>query len=193
MHFAAERLRSYSRRAGLRKEMRTVSASLYYSGITGDIITGSTTAANTLGGSLGNDVITASKVGGDTIFTNGGADMIILNPQAVSDTIQLTSNTFGSSTNSVTDTNDLVQAGFWGVPPSGAGGGIVPAASTSADQSVVTNFNPAVDLLQFATYAWGNDAISYVFSALASSFDNGLTYGSGFTVNDATAARCPAT
>jgi hypothetical protein len=145
-----------------------------YSGTTGDIITGSATAANSLGGSLGNDVITASKVGGDHIFTNGGADTIILNVHAVGDTIQLTSNT-GSS---VTDYNDLDQAGFWGVPPSGVGGGIVPAASTSADQSVVTNFNAAVDILQFATAAWGSNASGFE-QTTATSFDNGLTYGDG--------------
>ena len=36
MHFAAERLRSYSRRAGLRKEMRTVSASRFSHRALGD-------------------------------------------------------------------------------------------------------------------------------------------------------------
>jgi hypothetical protein len=142
-----------------------------YSGTTGDTIIGSTTAANSLGGSLGNDVITASMVGGDTITTNGGADTITLNVHGVSDTIQLTSNS-----TLVTDYNDLIQAGFWGVPPSGAGGGIVPAASTSTDQSMVTNFNSAVDVLQFAPYAWGSNA---TLSNSATSFDNGLTYGDG--------------
>ena len=137
----------------------SLGADTNYSGTTGDTITGSTTAANSLGGSLGNDVITSSKVGGDTIFTNGGADTINLNVHSVSDTIQLTIDTFGSRTSTVTDNNDLVQAGFWGVPPSGPGGGVVPAASTSADQSVVTNFNPAVDVLQFATIRVGKQCI----------------------------------
>jgi hypothetical protein len=148
----------------------SLGADTNYSGTIGDTITGSTTAANSLGGSLGNDVITASNIGGDTIFTNGGADTIALNVHGVSDTIQLTNNTL------VTDENDLVQAGFWGVPPSGAGGGIVPAASTSTDQSMVTNFNSAVDVLQFAPYAWGSNA---TLSDSATSFDNGLTYGDG--------------
>ena len=149
-----------------------------FNGTTGDTITGSTTAANSLGGSLGNDVITASKVGGDTIVTNGGADTINLYVHSAIDTIQLTGNTIG--TPSVTDNNDLIQAGFWGVPPSGAGGGIVPASSTSADQSVVTNFSPAVDVLGFATYAWGSNASSSpYFGGPATSLDHGLTYGDG--------------
>ena len=160
----------------------SLGADTNYSGTTGDTITGSTTAANSLGGSLGNDVITSSNIGGDTIFTNGGADTVNLNVHSVSDTIQLTIDTFGSRTSTVADNNDLVQAGFWSVPPSGPGGGVVPAASTSADQSVVTNFNPALDVLQFAPYAWGSNAFADsagAFSSPASSFDHGLTYGDG--------------
>src|SRR4029453_7174607 len=47
---------------------------------TGDIITGSTTAGNVLGGSIGNDEITGtqSTTAADTIFTGGGADLITL-------------------------------------------------------------------------------------------------------------------
>ena len=133
-----------------------------YSGATGDVITGSTTAANSLGGSLGNDVITASVVGGDTITTNGGADTIILNAHAVGDTISFngynpTGFAIGSS---IVNFDDQTQAGFWGVAASGAGGGIVPNASTSADQSIINNFNAGsgvgADILQFPTGAWSN-------------------------------------
>ena len=47
---------------------------------TGDVIMGSTTAGNVLGGSIGNDEITGteSTTAVDTIFTGGGADLITL-------------------------------------------------------------------------------------------------------------------
>jgi len=160
-------------------------------GTTGDIITGSTVHANTLVGSLGNDVITASEVGGDTINTAGGADTIYLNGHTVSDTIQfngyqLVLSEFGdfySTSQTIVNSNDQIQPGFWGVPPSGVGGGIVPAASTSVDQSVITNFTPGsssnADILQFSVGAWG---VGYE-SGFASV---GLTPGNGinYSIND---------
>jgi hypothetical protein len=121
-----------------------------FNGTVGDVITGSATHANSLGGSLGNDVITASNVGGDTVITGGGADTINLNSHTIGDTVKL-----GGSL--IVNAGDLTNAGFWGVPPSGAGGGVVPAASTSADQSVVTHFTPGgsvADILQFALEDW---------------------------------------
>jgi len=158
------------------------------SGTTGDIITGSTVNANTLIGSPANDVITASEVGGDTIITGGGADTIYLNGHTVSDTIQFSGyqlvvslpfEYYYTSSQTIVNSNDQIQAGFWGVPPSGIGGGIVAAASTSADQSVITNFTPGTgsgsDVLQFSVGAWG---VTYPLDA-------GLTSGSGqiFSIN----------
>jgi hypothetical protein len=153
-----------------------------FTGTTGDLITGSATSANTLIGSLGNDVITASKVGGDTIITDGGADTIYLNGHIVSDTIQFSGYQFVvteygdyyTSFGTIVNSSDQIQAGFWGVPPSGTGSGIVPTASTSADQSVITSFTPGTasnaDVLQFPIGAWGS-----TYGGVAA----GLTSGSG--------------
>lgn len=75
-----------------------------------------------------------------------------------------------ASSPTIVSYNDLTQAGFWGVPASGNGGGIVPNASTSADQSIIHNFSPGngvgADILQFSVAAW---------------FYGGLTDGDGNT------------
>jgi hypothetical protein len=126
------------------------SSTAEFKGVAGATIIGSSTHANQMTGSLGNGVITASTVGGDTIKTGGGGDTINLHSHSSADSIQLTMH-FGSL---VVTSQDAAQAGYWGIPPSGAGAGI-PIASTSADQSVISGFNAGVDFLQFALADWG--------------------------------------
>jgi hypothetical protein len=163
------------------------------SGTTGDIITGSTTNFNKLFGSLGNDTITASKVGGDYIITDGGADTINLNVHTVGDTVELAGYVNGDTAGSISS-GDSVQPGFWGAPPSG-----VPAASTSADQSVVTNFTAGsgagTDTLQISVRAWlpnlsgYYDIDSLINGNATSLFAGGLSllYYTGAAVIDAVA------
>jgi hypothetical protein len=88
-----------------------------------------------------------------------------------------------TTSQTIVNSNDQVQAGFWGVPPSGVGGGVVPTASTSADQSMITSFTPGTgsnaDILQFSVGAWGVGYGPGVDSA-------GLTPGNGqnYSIND---------
>jgi hypothetical protein len=74
----------------------------------------------------------------------------------------------------VTDGNDLAQPGFWGVASTGIAGGI-PAVSTSANQTVVTNFTAGTasnaNVLLFPVSEWTVGAINA-----------GLTFGDGHTV-----------
>ena len=126
-------------------------------GTTGVSITGSATAANALSGSAGNDNITGGA-GGGVIITQGGGDAITLtagtnHPTNVdlfvgngTGVAPITFDPFPSSPfgnyfavpASIVSGADLAHPGFWGVAPGAAPTTI--AASTSLDQSVVTNF-----------------------------------------------------
>jgi hypothetical protein len=158
-----------------------------FSGLVGDVITGSQTAANLLAGSVANDVIT-SGTGGDQIITEGGGDTINLSATANSDIIDLYS---GSATGvssahsvvsgpyvavagSIADGSDLAQAGYWGVAPGGAPLNIHALAAgfgTSADMSVVNQFTSgsatSADVIDFSVSAWKFGGVS-----------NGLEVGS---------------
>jgi len=150
-------------------------------GTTGQTIVGSSAQPNTLIGSPGNDTITASLVGGDFITTDGGSDTIKLNNHAVGDKIAF--NGFSLVTlgahfpvhytpnAAMVDGNDQPQPGYWGVLPSTTSAG-APSASTSADQTIISGFNPGLganaDVLQFTLWVPGL-------------INAGLTFGDGNT------------
>lgn len=151
---------------------------------TGDTITGSTTAGNVLGGSIGNDTIigTQSLVQPDTIFTGGGADTITLSVASTGqDRVELfagnSSNnaaalTPGNPVNavagSIVDANNVPQLGWWGQATAQLGGPVSNAATnagfgtgTSQDMSTVANFatgtsGAPVDTVDIALNAFSN-------------------------------------
>ena len=132
-------------------------------GSVGTTITGSTTAGNVLGGSIGNDTIfgTASKVYADTIYTGGGADTITL---AVDHTAQsriglYAGNSYDSAAalyagglvspvvGSIVNASDIPQLGWWGQATGQLGGPVSNASTnagigtgTSQDMTTVHNF-----------------------------------------------------
>jgi autotransporter passenger strand-loop-strand repeat protein len=129
----------------------------------GDLISGSTSAGNMLGGSIGNDIIvgTLNPSAADTIFTGGGADAIALAVgHTASDRIELyaanglndVANLFAggvapSVSASIVDASDVPQLGWWGQATAQFGGPVSDAntnagigTGTSQDMSVVTNF-----------------------------------------------------
>ncbi len=137
--------------------------SLSVRGSVGTTITGSTTAGNVLGGSIGNDTIfgTASKVYADTIYTGGGADTITL---AVDHTAQsriglYAGNSYDSAAalyagglvspvvGSIVNASDIPQLGWWGQATGQLGGPVSNASTnagigtgTSQDMTTVHNF-----------------------------------------------------
>jgi hypothetical protein len=144
-------------------------------GTTGDMINGSTTAGNVLGGSLGNDTIvgTLSLAAPDTIYTNGGADTITLatghtavdhiglyvgattagvTPGAVEDGL-------GSS---IVQAGDIAQPGFWGQAPLAAPAVVATTAAGApftSDASTVGGFVPSTtthqgDVIDLSVGAW---------------------------------------
>ena len=148
-------------------------------GSVGDVITGSATAGNVLGGSIGNDTITALSNAPNTIYTGGGADTTILAAgHTASDHIDLYAaspsvsglapgNPEAVQFQSITDSFDVAQLGQWGLATGGlatgynAAGttyaGLAAETGTSADMSTVANFNVASDVLDFAGLGgWGN-------------------------------------
>jgi len=171
-------------------------ASETVAGSTGDLITGATGFSNVLGGSIGNDTITGttSLTAPDTIYTGGGADTIrLVTGHTAVDRIGLyagfdTPGIAGGGTevprfNSITDTADVPQLGWWGQATAGAATGYVGSTyaglaantGTSLDQTVVTNFVPGSatapqDVLDFGTFSGpGHGAV----------WGTGLTNGNG--------------
>lgn len=124
-----------------------------------------------------------ANIAGDTIVTNGGADVITLDaltqPNRLPNHIELYSGAslvaaidsaaattlpagvIPARAGSIVDANDVAQGGFWGV--SGAPlefGGLAPNHGTSADMSTVQNFRansvPAGDIIDFSVSSWGS-------------------------------------
>ena len=144
------------------------------SGNSGVTITGSAVAGkgNVLEGSAGGDVITGG-VFKDTIVTNGGADQISLGAGHSGTHIELygANNTAtslvagsvqGGAAGSIVNASDQAAGGFWGVT-----GGAAPATSifalfatggTSVDQSVVTGFSTASDVVDISLAAFSPGA-----------------------------------
>jgi hypothetical protein len=165
-------------------------------GSAGDLITGATGFSNVLGGSIGNDTITGttSLASPDTIYTGGGADTIrLVAGHTAVDHIGLyagfdTPDIAGGGTevprfNSITDTADVPQLGWWGQATGGAAtgyvgsiyAGLAPNTGTSLDQTVVINFAPGsatapLDVLDFGAFSGpGHGAV----------WGTGLTNGDG--------------
>ena len=144
-------------------------------GSLGDVIIGSATGGNVLGGSIGNDVFTSNVTGlADTIFTNGGADKITLMPgHTGSNSLDMYS---GFSTagvtpgtaeivrfGSITNANDVPDLGWFGQATGVVAKGYdatgntyaglaantgVSAANSTA--TTITNFNAGSDIIQLS-------------------------------------------
>jgi hypothetical protein len=145
----------------------------------GNNIIGSNTAGNVLGGGLGNDTFSGLLADvKNTIYTDNGADKITL---AAAHTAQdhiglyvgvntgiLPGGVEIGNVSSITDIADAPRTGTWGFgtaqTPTGhaAGGvyaGLANGTGTSADMTVVSNFNVGTnagngDVLDFAAGAW---------------------------------------
>ena len=156
-------------------------ASATVAGSIGDTITGSTTKGNVLGGSIGNDAISAVNTAANTIYTDGGADTIVLSAtHSAANVIDLYAGEGPVATppgvapgadiavtaNSITDAANLSQLGWSGLaagaPAAIEFGAIGPASGgTSASMSIIQNstgglaFNVASDSLGFGVSAWG--------------------------------------
>jgi hypothetical protein len=143
----------------------------------GDVITGSATAGNVLGGSIGNDVITANNNAANTIYTNGGADIVSLGASHPSNHVEI----YGGFTTpgitpggvevvrleNLTERNDFAQLGWWGLGTAAteagytAGGnvyaGLAAETGTSADAVTINNFltTDVIDLSSSNSFAWG--------------------------------------
>ena len=149
---------------------------------TGAPVTGSTTAGNVLGGSIGNEIITgtSSLVQPDTIYTGGGADTIVLAPGRFASTrIELyAGNSINNSVvpggveravaGSIVNASDIPQLGWWGQATAQVGGPVSNASTnagngngTSLDMSTVVNFvtgssSSPVDKVDFSLSAFSN-------------------------------------
>ena len=140
-------------------------------GSIGDTITGSATKGNLIGGSIGNDTLTGtlSTSNWDTIYTNGGKDVITLaaghsqpTPGGLVDHVDFyagngyagpldTGNAgvpVASLPGAITNFADQAQSGWWGLGTGSAqspfgilGPGNNPNSGTSADMSTVTNID----------------------------------------------------
>lgn len=129
----------------------------------GALIVGSQAQGNVLGGSIGNDTFVGTEGVSmtDTIYTGGGADMILLSAGRTNTTlIELyAGNSIDNPTpvtpgavqkaviHSIVDANDIPQLGWWGQATAQFGGPVSDATTnrgfgtgTSEDMSVVTNF-----------------------------------------------------
>jgi hypothetical protein len=195
------------------------SYSLSVRGSIGATITGSTTAGNVLGGSIGNDTITGtlSLVLADTIYTGGGADTIILAAgHTASSRIQLFAGNSltnadalqpGASvspiTGSIVDANDIPQLGWWGQATGQLGGPVSNASTnggmgtgTSADMTTVQNFvvgtGGSGDTIDISLAAFSNLIRAADGDAPrpgAAIFSNIVGPGGTITVDDATIIR----
>jgi hypothetical protein len=129
----------------------------------GALVVGSQAQGNLLGGSIGNDTFVGTEGVSmvDTIYTGGGADLILLSADRTEPTrIELyAGNSIGNPTpvapgqvqtavaHSIVDANDVPQLGWWGQATAQFGGPVSDASTnlgfgtgTSADMSVVSNF-----------------------------------------------------
>ena len=131
---------------------------------TGAIITGSATAGNVLGGSIGNDRSRAPKsaTASDTIYTGGGTDLITLAAGgsgrsrvelfAANALFSAATPTPGAAVTavegSIVNAQDIPQLGWWGQATGQLGGPVSNAQTnaglgtgTSQDMSTVLNFS----------------------------------------------------
>jgi parallel beta-helix repeat protein len=129
----------------------------------GALIVGSEAQSNLLGGSIGNDTFVGTEGVSmvDTIYTGGGADLILLSADRSDPTrIELyAGNSIANPTpvspggiqtavpHSIVDANDVPQLGWWGQATAQFGGPVSDASTnrghgtgTSEDMSLVTNF-----------------------------------------------------
>jgi hypothetical protein len=149
----------------------------------GDTFIGAIIGGNVLGGSIGNDIFSLNEDGAifpNTIYTDGGADTIFLPSQPVSPgriefyagypTPGISPGGVETPTDqSITESNDKAQIGWWGIPTGGAEAGYVgdvyaglPAETgTSADATVIHNwtFNFALDFGASGDTSHTHDAI----------------------------------
>jgi hypothetical protein len=163
---------------------------------TGDTITGSATASNLLGGSIGNDTITGTTnlTASDSIYTGGGTDKITLAAgHTAADHVELYAGV-GLSTGSLAagtlvetavagsitfGAGDTPQLGWWNL---GTGQTAVSSAATNAgsalglgfstDMSTVTNFVPGTaahpqDVIDLSVGAWGGSGVVSLATSLA--------------------------
>jgi hypothetical protein len=164
-------------------------------GSAGDNIIGSTSAGNVLGGSIGNDVLTADNNAANTIYTDGGADIVNLGALHPTNHIGIyvgfttPSITPGGAeivgTDSITESNDFAQLGWWGLPTGGteagytAGGlvyaGLAAETGTSADAVTINNFlaTDVIDLSSSFDTAWGFGAGNGIGAGVALGLVNG--------------------
>jgi hypothetical protein len=130
----------------------------------GSMVVGSKAVGNVLGGSIGNDIFvgTSSRVEGDTIYTGGGGDMMVLATDRIASTrIELFA---GNSTSdlvqplpgspqtaifgSVVSIDDVPQLGWWGQATGQRGGAVSNVftnlgfgTGTSQDVTTIHNFD----------------------------------------------------
>ena len=133
-------------------------------GSTGALVVGSKLAGNLLGGSIGNDVFvgTSATAAADTIYTGGGADLVMLSTgRSMPTRVELYS---GNSleqplpigpggiqkavAHSIVDASDVPQLGWWGQGSAKLGGPVSDSTTNlghgtgvSSDMSIVTNFS----------------------------------------------------
>jgi hypothetical protein len=133
-------------------------------GSIGSMVVGSKAVGNVLGGSIGNDIFvgTSSKIEGDTIYTGGGGDMMVLGADRIASTrIEFfagnsTSNLIptlpGSAqtavAGSVVSSDDTPQLGWWGQATGQRGGAVSNVftnlgfgTGTSQDVTTIHNFD----------------------------------------------------
>ena len=131
---------------------------------TGSMVVGSQAVGNVLGGSMGNDIFlgTSSTTEGDTIFTGGGFDMMVLSPNRIastrielfaanstSDHIQPLPGTPQTAiAGSVVSIDDVPQLGWWGQATGQRGGPVSNTftnlgfgTGTSLDFTTIHNFD----------------------------------------------------
>lgn len=149
---------------------------------TGDTITGSTTAGNVLGGSIGNDSFIGAQSAGQvgTFYTGGGTDTITLVAgHTATNRIELfagnATNTVATLTpgsvvasvaGSIVNASDVPQLGWWGQATAQSGGPVSNATTnagygtgTSKDMTTVANFvtgtaNAPVDTVDISLRAF---------------------------------------
>jgi len=131
-------------------------------GSTGDTITGSATAGNVLGGSIGNDTITGttSTTASDTVYTGGGADTITLaaghtavdHVELYAGNGALVGGVEGAVPNSIVTANDTPQLGWWN-QGTGATGGAAQSATTNL--GTATGFGTSADMSKVANFVAG--------------------------------------
>ena len=147
-------------------------ASTTIAGSLGDVIIGSATAGNVLGGSIGTDTFTLNNsLLADTVFTSGGAGSITLQGgHTASNSLDIYSgfSTAGVTPGnaeivrfaSITTANDVPELGWFGQPTGitatgySAGGavyaGLAANTGTSDTATSINNFNPGSDILQLS-------------------------------------------